>query len=153
MTTDRHWQTLSLGNTPDHPKPRPAFSLFNLLVALVAFTAGSFTTAFYLLRPDQSGYSIQLGLAQCSANQVALAGAFEAFRVKHHQYPQSQYELVPVYLKELPVCSAAGQMSYRTSFDQAGYLIECCGDYHRRAMVQPYSPRYDSRYGLLVEYR
>jgi hypothetical protein len=101
-------------------------------------------------------------LTQCGANLKSLGLALEVYATKHEgRYPHTLEELVPKPLARLPLCPAAGEMSYKL---QTGpdvptnenrfvdyYLLRCDGGHHQAAGVVGEVPAYDAQLGLLLD--
>ena len=95
-------------------------------------------------------------LAGCKTNVRDLSTLMEMYSIDHSgHYPESFQRLMPLYLKELPQCPAAGSTTYSlevgrdptkrfsNGFDL--YIIRCAGQNH--ADLPPDQPSYDSETG------
>ena len=102
------------------------------------------------------------GITGCCGNLTRIGLAVEAYYREHGELPQSQYDLVPHYLPEIPRCPSADYDTYRSSFGGSGgrapwnredyYLVECCGENHKDYWVAPDFPAYDNQNGLKLVY-
>jgi hypothetical protein len=142
---------------PDHRPSRPTISLFAVLALLFGTALGAFGLFLYLANNTEIGRP--QNLARCSSHLSRIGTALEIYKKDHGDFPKSQYELVPDYLEQLPICPSAQRMTYRTSFGPElvpntevpdYFLVECCGHNHKGAQVAPNSPSLDSLTGLKV---
>lgn len=134
--------------------------LFVFSVGVVVGIGLSYQNTQYFV-PKYLAREHQVGLAGCAKNLTRMGLAFEAYHHDHGKYPQSQYDLLPKYLGDIPVCPSAERVSYRTSFGpQTGnnkadsddyFLIECCGRNHDTYWVKADYPAYDNIFGLMME--
>ncbi len=143
--------------------PRTPISLFTLTVFVIGLILGTATTYHFrhaFLWVDEGEYPT-LGLAGCSANLTTLGVAVEAYAKNNGHYPQSQHDLVPDYLKEIPLCPVVQRATYRTSFgpeiarhpttNPNYFVVECCGANHRNVRVAANFPAYDNVSGLQMK--
>ncbi len=96
----------------------------------------------------------------CLANVKKLATAMEMYSTEHKgRYPLTFQALVPVYLREVPLCPAAGRDTYTRGLElgpyaphnehgyQDYYYLCCSGENHRGA--SPNTPWIDGVTGIL----
>jgi serine/threonine-protein kinase len=93
----------------------------------------------------------QIALRGCESNLKNIGTALEMFSTDHSgHYPSKLDELTPNYLKSLPSCPAAGEMTY--AYDSAqrpdAFTVNCGGWNHKDAHVALNYPYYDSFTGL-----
>lgn len=143
--------------------PRTPVSLFTLTVFVIGLLLGVATTyhfrhAFLWIADDDYP---TLGLAGCSANLTSMGIAIEAYAKTEGHYPQSQHDLIPNYLKDIPLCPVVQRATYRTSFGPEialnstrrsdYFVVECCGANHRNVRVAANFPAFDNVRGLQVK--
>lgn len=108
---------------------------------------------------DQAGRSGGSAVDQCRRNLLALSQAIELYRADEaHGYrlPQSLGDLVGEGgLASLPECPAAARdtytAGYRPDSGNETFSLCCSGRAHKVAGMRPDYPRYDRRYGVLVQ--
>lgn len=84
----------------------------------------------------------------CYSNLRNLHTAIDIYREQHDgRLPDNLAKLTPEVLKRLPICPAAGRLSYRYNRNSEGYLLVCSGESHRQGVVRlpPDYPRADAR--------
>ena len=100
-------------STSDRARKRrwPRFTLLHLLILIFLLGLGSGLWFSYthteLFVPKFLSEKPMGGVAGCARNLTRIGLAMEAFHHDHGDYPQSQRELVPTYLKSLPECPQA----------------------------------------------
>jgi len=94
----------------------------------------------------------------CKSNLKNIGTAFEMYSTDWSgSYPATLEQLTPRYLKTIPECSAAGEVTYRSTrsvaYNSPGfedyYFIWCAGDAHHPAGLPWGYPQYDGISGLL----
>lgn len=141
--------------TAEHESTRSGVTPLTCLLIGLAFLAGVGVAA-YRHRMDVNRLT-EVGI--CGGNASAIGHALDRYANDHGEYPASQYELVPDYMRRLPSCPTARRMTYRSSFGPyigtnreglpAYYLVECTGDAHA-GFLPPDFPSYDSTFGLML---
>lgn len=147
--------------SPESVRLRPRVTMFHALLVLLGIGLGitlCFKNPEYLV-PKYIEKGPGKSAVQCTENLLQIAAALDTYKRDHSTLPTSQYDLIPKYLEEPPVCPAAGRATYRTAFKEKTdsepeqYLIECCGDNHTDLHVAPDYPAYNNKSGLLVKSR
>lgn len=95
----------------------------------------------------------------CKSNLKNIGTALQMYSEDNSgKYPPALGQLTPNYLKTLPECRGAGEVSYRltvgqTTNDTIGYeenfYLECHGENHENVNVTGHYPAYDSRTGFI----
>lgn len=163
MTEAQQKGPLVAGLVSEPPRKRPRISIFHFLVLITGLVLGVGLAWWNadLFVPEYLEGRRPGRVSACAANLTRIGIAIEAYSKEHGMLPESQYDLVPDYLKKLPDCPSAHRMSYRTSFgpyagnnksaDPHYFLVECCGENHKGALMAPDFPTYDSNVGLMFE--
>lgn len=123
-------------------------SKFKTLVGLPALLALAAISTSLLTR-DTARH-----LYDCQNNLKTIGTAMEMYSTDWQgHYPPRIDMLVPRYLPEIPVCPAAGFMTYQMEYGpnaphnergfQDYYFIYCAGDFHRRQHLPAGYPQYD----------
>lgn len=132
----------------------------------VALSFGFFSLVALLLWLTIAPNVIRRGtrgpLTMCKSNLKNLGTALEIYSTDHAgRYPISLNEVIPKYLKALPICPTAGYSTYRATFGlkapfntgdyQDYYYLECTGAHHHEAGygVEPNFPAYNAIDGLI----
>jgi hypothetical protein len=100
-------------------------------------------------------------LPNCKGNLKNIGTAMEMYSTDWSgKYPASLAQLTPNYLKTIPDCITAGEVTYRAAFGpdvgyntphfQDYYIIWCAGEHHvERHGLEPNFPQYDGIDGLI----
>jgi hypothetical protein len=95
-------------------------------------------------------------LTQCKGNFKEISTALEMYSCNHEgHYPHTLAELLPNYLKKLPICPAAERDSYSATYVWAekpdGYTFCCSGEAHCIVKgIRPNYPQYTAFKGLIA---
>lgn len=94
----------------------------------------------------------------CKSNLKNIGTAFEMYSTDWGgRYPATLEQLTPRYLKTIPECAAAGEVTYRSTrsvaYNSPGfqdyYFIYCHGDHHEYMGLPENYPQYDGIVGLM----
>lgn len=101
-------------------------------------------------------------LTACKSSLKNIGTAMEMYSEEHDgKYPEEAglAALVPKYLKTLPECPAAQQMSYTSVFGPKAegnqehfenfYQVQCSGHHHKAVSVDENYPKYNGVVGLI----
>jgi type II secretion system protein G len=126
-------------------KSKKGFTLIELMIviAIIAILAAILVPNF--LRARAQGQ-----LTACKSNLKNIGTAMEMYSSDNQgRYPSAIANITPSYLKTLPTCAAAGQMTYtyiKTTVPDC-YTAYCAGSYHTPMTTANY-PQYDAVQGL-----
>jgi serine/threonine protein kinase len=102
--------------------------------------------------PDSLKCWYNLNSCQCNIKNLAAYLEMYSQDGDGHHYPPALSRLMPVYLKSLPTCPAAGfdtySSTYRTSTLPDRFFLMCRGNYHSSAHIPADFPQYDSDEGV-----
>ncbi len=70
----------------------------------------------------------------CRLNQETVAQVLEIYHQDHGAYPQTLEQLLPEYLKSIPPCPSAGEVTYieKSRLSADSFVIVCAGHHHPR---------------------
>lgn len=99
-------------------------------------------------------------MTACKSNLKNLGTAMEMYSTDYSgKYPTSMSQLTPNYLKTIPECPAAGNVSYtletgkkaplNTKAYEDYYYIQCKGEHHADVSVPANYPKYNGIVGLI----
>jgi len=95
-------------------------------------------------------------LTSCKSNLKNIGTALEMYNTDNGGlYPEALSAITPNYMKTIPICAAAGKVTYQyiTSEKSDAYTTFCSGNYHKKSRVEPNYPQYDSFNGLIENSR
>lgn len=147
---------LAIG-VPGLQTEEPPSRLWLALLHLLALLSGFFGPGFMLMSTLKCHCGGQL--TACKSNCKNIATALEMYSSDFGgRYPSRLQELtVGGYLKKLPTCPTAGEMTYinyHVSQNPDSFRFGCVGNYHEKAYTGYDSPsfgypRYDAEIGLI----
>lgn len=100
-------------------------------------------------------------MTACKSNLKNIGTALEMYSTDNAgKYPTALEKVVPKYLKSLPACVAAGEVTYKAAFGPNAprneekryadyYFIQCSGDYHDDVGMERDYPQYNGIQGLI----
>ncbi len=95
-------------------------------------------------------------ILMCKSNLKNVGTACEMWSTDNNgRYPKTLAELTPKYLKEIPVCPAAGTDTYSATFKSRAapdlFRVKCEGEFHKLAECPADYPQYRSDVGLISQ--
>ena len=99
-------------------------------------------------------------MTACKSNLKNIGTALEMYATDYEgKYPKNLDQLKPNYLKTIPQCYAAGEVTYKAEFGPKApgnskqfedyFLLRCDGENHSDVNVAGGYPRFDSEVGLI----
>ena len=91
---------------------------------------------------------------ECCSNLKNIGTALEMYSTDYSgRYPVKLQQLVPEYLRSIPICPAAGKDTYSESYqmskDGKSYSFCCKGHFHKSEGAPKDDPSYNSKTGLV----
>jgi general secretion pathway protein G len=129
--------------------PLAVFALLSAFLVLAAILVPNF------MRARSRGQ-----LTACNSNLKNVGTAFEMYSTDWSgKYPVTMDLLTPNYLKSIPACPAAGEVTYKmksgpgVAYNDVGfqdyYFVQCEGANHTSVSVPKNYPQYDGIRGLI----
>ena len=110
-----------------------------------------------ILAPNFLKARAQGQITSCQSNLKNIATALEMYSTDNKgMFPKKLSQLTPAYLRQIPLCYAAGKDTYSAAYiskDNPSYFkIFCSGNYHSTLKIPQNHPQYDSDTGLNISY-
>ena len=130
------------------PPKEPYFSVLSLVVVVVLISVMASILVPNFLRARARGQ-----LTACKSNCKNIGTALEMYSTDNQaRYPVSLSQLVPKYLKTIPTCPSAGQVTYGnyvSASEPDVYTFCCAGENHRSSSTAPNYPQFNAVQGLI----
>ena len=86
----------------------------------------------------------------CKGNLKSIADALSLYRADwDEKYPASEDQLVPKYLKSIPVCPETGEPTYKFELQPKSFLVYCRSHNHQGAGIPANYPQFSTAEGLV----
>lgn len=121
---------------------------YGFLLPMLASICAGLTGAVFI--PELVGQPDRGQLIACQCNIANIKNSVWGYSTDNDgKYPGSFDDIIPEYLKEIPICAAAGKVTYRynVSDTRDAYTVWCEGTWHK-SLVPASFPQYDSINGF-----